>query len=84
MAYPGCARELNSKGSFTAPPGAAIALRAPGAGGYGPAAARDGTRLRDDVVNGYVSAEAAGHVYGHRDPAALGCAACRRYTTGQG
>jgi N-methylhydantoinase B len=80
----GIERELNSKGAFTAPPGAAIRLRAPGAGGYGPAAARDAGRLSDDVVNGYVSPEAAGQVYGHRDPAALVCPACRRYTTGQG
>jgi N-methylhydantoinase B len=80
----GVERELNSKGSFTAPPGAAIRLRAPGAGGYGPAAARDAARLVEDVVNGYVSPEAAGQVYGHRDPPALACPACRRYTTGQG
>ena len=71
----GAERELNSKGAFTAPPARPIALRAPGAGGYGPAAARDGTRLRDDVVNGYVSAAAARSVY--QRPGDLDCPACR-------
>ena len=74
----GTERELNSKGSFTAAPGAELWVRAPGSGGYGPAAARDAVRLRDDVVNGYVSPEAALGDYGYRgDPAALACPHCR-------
>jgi N-methylhydantoinase B len=74
----GVERELNSKGSFTAPPGARIWLRAPGAGGYGSAAARDRARLREDVGHGYVSPEAAARDYGAPDPADLTCPACAR------
>ena len=73
----GAERELVSKGAFTAAPGAEIRLRAPGAGGFGPAAARAPERLRDDVINGYVSPAAAATQYGRRDVAALTCPACR-------
>jgi N-methylhydantoinase B len=77
IAPDGGLREPNGKGAFTAPPGAAIVLRAPGSGGYGAAAERDVSQLRDDVVNDYVSAEAAASLYGHAAPEALGCPACR-------
>jgi N-methylhydantoinase B len=73
----GAERELVSKGAFTAPPGAEIRLRAPGAGGFGPAAARAPERLRDDVINGYVSPAAAATQYGRRDVTALTCPDCR-------
>ena len=73
-------RELNSKGAFTAAPGSQICLRAPGAGGFGPAAQRDPDRLRDDVISGYVSPESAAADYGHADGHALECPACRRPT----
>jgi N-methylhydantoinase B/oxoprolinase/acetone carboxylase alpha subunit len=53
-------------------------LRAPGAGGYGDAAQRDGARLHDDVVNGYVSPAAAATEYGHADRASLACPDCGR------
>jgi N-methylhydantoinase B len=72
----GTERELNSKGSFTAPAASEICFRAPGSGGYGSPARRDPARLRDDVVNGYVSPESAAADYGHADPATLGCPAC--------
>jgi N-methylhydantoinase B len=72
----GAERELTSKGSFAAAPGAVIALRAPGSGGYGPAAERDLAKVRDDVVNGYVSAEAAAVDYRVGDRAALSCPHC--------
>jgi len=71
-------RELCSKGAFTAPAGAQICLRAPGAGGYGEASDRNRDRLRDDVVNGYVSLESAVADYGDADRHALECPACRR------
>lgn len=70
----GVERELTSKGSFAAAAGAVIALWAPGSGGYGAAGERDPTRLHDDVVNGYVSAESAALDYGAR--AALACPQC--------
>ena len=73
----GAERELVSKGAFTAAPDAEIRLRAPGAGGYGDPAARDRERLRDDVVNGYVSPAAAAAAYGRRDASALTCPVCR-------
>lgn len=70
-------RELVSKGAFTAAPDAEIRLRAPGAGGYGDPVGRARERLRDDVVNGYVSPAAAVGEYGHRDLSDLTCPACR-------
>ena len=74
----GAERELNSKGAFAAAADSLIVLRAPGAGGYGPAAERDPARLRDDVINGYVSPPAARAAYpGHRD-LGPGCPACAR------
>jgi N-methylhydantoinase B len=73
----GAERELVSKGAFTAPPDAEIRLRAPGSGGYGDPAARDRERLRDDVVNGYVSPAAAAAEYGRRDASELTCPVCR-------
>jgi N-methylhydantoinase B len=76
----GAERELAGKGAFPAPADARIRLRAPGAGGYGEAGARDPARLREDVINGYVSAAAAAAAYGHGDPAALVCPACQRMT----
>ena len=72
----GTERELVSKGPFTAPAGAVIALRAPGSGGYGPAAERPLERVRDDVVNGYVSRDAAASTYGRAAGASLSCPAC--------
>ncbi|MBI4638574.1 MAG: hydantoinase B/oxoprolinase family protein [Candidatus Rokubacteria bacterium] len=74
----GVERDLTSKGSFTAPAGSEICLRAPGAGGFGPPAARDPEKLREDVVNGYVSLESAASEYGRRDRSALACPSCAR------
>jgi N-methylhydantoinase B len=74
----GAERELLGKGAFLAPADARIRLRAPGAGGYGEARARDRERLREDVINGYVSSAAAAAEYADGDPATLVCPACRR------
>jgi N-methylhydantoinase B len=73
----GTERALLGKGAFTAPPDAEIRLRAPGAGGYGGPGARDLARLREDVINGYVTTTAAAADYGRPDAADLTCPACR-------
>jgi N-methylhydantoinase B len=70
-------RELVSKGAFTAPADGEIRLRAPGAGGYGDPRTREAGRLREDVINGYVSVASAAVDYGSPDAAALTCPACR-------
>jgi N-methylhydantoinase B len=71
-------RELNSKATVTVPPETEVWLRAPGAGGYGPPGERDPERLRDDVINGYVSRDAATGDYGYRDRSLLTCPACAK------
>jgi N-methylhydantoinase B len=73
----GMERELNSKATITIGPDGALWLQAPGSGGYGAPAERAPARLRDDVIDGYVSREAAVGDYGHAHPADLACPACR-------
>ncbi|HXD97245.1 MAG TPA: hydantoinase B/oxoprolinase family protein, partial [Candidatus Acidoferrum sp.] len=73
----GAERELVSKGAFTAAPGAEVHLRAPGAGGFGDAGVRPRERVREDVIDGYVSPAAAAAQYGRRDASDLTCPACR-------
>jgi N-methylhydantoinase B len=73
----GAERELVSKGSFIVPPQTEVQLRAPGAGGFGAAGGRPRERVRADVIDGYVSVQAAAMQYGQRDAEALTCPACR-------
>jgi N-methylhydantoinase B len=47
--------------------GRVISHRTGGGGGFGDPGRRESDRVRTDVVNGYVSAEAAGRDYGHDD-----------------
>jgi N-methylhydantoinase B len=63
-------RALISKGAFSAPADALLVLETPGAGGYGPPEAREPARLRDDLIDGYVTDAAAARDYG-ADPAKL-------------
>jgi N-methylhydantoinase B len=77
----GIEREMNSKGSFAAPPDAEIWFRAPGAGGFGAPEERDRAKLREDVINGYVSPESATIDYGYGDREALACPACAASAT---
>ncbi len=51
------------KSRSTLRPGERITLRFSGGGGYGDVADRKADAVRDDVLNGYVSAEAARHSY---------------------
>jgi N-methylhydantoinase B len=59
----GTRRPLNSKGALTIPAGGRLVMEAPGSGGYGPPAARDPELLREDLADGYVTAEAARRDY---------------------
>ncbi len=45
-------------------PGDRVRLTTPGGGGYGEPAKRDPEMVREDVAEGYVSAEAATRLYG--------------------
>jgi N-methylhydantoinase B len=46
-----------------------VRIRTGGGGGFGDPRHRDRSRVRTDVMRGYVSAEAARHIYGLNDPA---------------
>jgi N-methylhydantoinase B len=72
----GAERPLLEKGAFAAPAGSLIVLRAPGSGGFGVPARRNTEKIREDVVNGYVTAASARAEY-QRGPDGLDCPACR-------
>src|SRR5215475_13789647 len=59
----GATRHLPSKGAFAAPGGSVVDMRTPGAGGFGPPAERDRAAIGRDLVEGYVSEEAARRDY---------------------
>ncbi|MDE2782009.1 MAG: hydantoinase B/oxoprolinase family protein [Gemmatimonadota bacterium] len=58
------AGELRVKGREVVPPGHRIVLETPGGGGLGDPGRRSRARVRDDVLNGLVSAEVAAKGYG--------------------
>jgi N-methylhydantoinase B len=60
----GTRRTLPGKGAYTAPAGALVVIEAPGSGGFGPSSGRDPAALRADLLDGYVSPEAALRDYG--------------------
>ena len=60
----GTRRDLNSKEHFLAAEGSEIWYEVPGSGGFGSPAKRDPDKIREDVREGYVSAEAAKRDYG--------------------
>jgi N-methylhydantoinase B len=64
----GTRRPVPGKGAYTAPQGALVTVEAPGAGGYGPPSRRDRAALREDLLDGYVTPEAAARDYGVTDP----------------
>jgi len=63
------ARPLPSKGSLDIEQGDVVSFRLSGAGGYGPPECRDPDRIRADIRDGYVTAEAARRDYGFEDGA---------------
>ena len=67
----GTTRHLPSKGAFAWPAGAVVDMVTPGSGGFGPPAERDPVQIGRDLLNGYVSAAAAGRDYGIADPETL-------------
>jgi N-methylhydantoinase B len=60
----GTVRPVPSKGAFVAPSGSLVMLDVPGSGGFGSPAGRDPEALRRDLIDGYVSVEAAARDYG--------------------
>lgn len=60
----GTSRPLPSKGAFKAPAGSRVDMITPGSGGYGQAAERDPALIGRDLLDGYVTAQAAGNDYG--------------------
>jgi N-methylhydantoinase B len=52
------------KGGFDVPDGGKIHLQVPGSGGYGDPKGRDPAKLREDLLDGYVTEEAARGIYG--------------------
>jgi N-methylhydantoinase B len=67
----GQSRALPSKGAFNAPAGSVVDMITPGSGGYGPTAERDASLIGKDLLDGYVTPEAARQDYGATDPDAL-------------
>ncbi len=57
-------RPIRPKGRQTVPPRDAIRLGLPGGGGFGDPLTRDPQRVRDDVLDGFISVEEARHNYG--------------------
>ena len=57
-------RPIRPKGRQTVPPRDAIQLQLPGGGGFGDPRARDLQRVRDDVLDGLITAEEAHRDYG--------------------
>ncbi|MGI9381791.1 MAG: hydantoinase B/oxoprolinase family protein [Methyloligellaceae bacterium] len=67
----GKTRRLPSKGAFEAPAGSVVDMVTPGSGGFGPPAERDRQAIGRDLVDGYVTAEAAERDYGIDDAEGL-------------
>jgi N-methylhydantoinase B len=57
-------RPIRPKGRQTVPPRDAIQLHLPGGGGLGDPHSRDPQRVRDDVIDGLISADEARRDYG--------------------
>lgn len=64
-------RDLPSKGAFLAPGNSVIDMITPGSGGFGDVKDRDQAAIGRDLVDGYVTPEAAKRDFGVADPEAL-------------
>jgi len=64
----GVEEELGSKENRTLMQGDILSFRLSGAGGNGDPRARDPERVRADVRDGFISAQAAREIYGVNDP----------------
>jgi N-methylhydantoinase B len=63
--FPGTDREVTKgKHKTDMAPGEIVGLRSAGGAGWGEAFTRDSELVLEDVIDGYVSADAAAHVYG--------------------
>ncbi len=60
----GIERRLTSKGAFIAPAGSTVTVEAPGSGGYGPPSGRDPVVVAEDIIDGYITGDAARRDYG--------------------
>ena len=58
---------LRVKGREIVPPGRRIVMETPGGGGLGDPCDRDRARVREDVLDGYVTAEVAAREYGMKE-----------------
>jgi N-methylhydantoinase B len=67
----GKSRGLPSKGAFLAPANSVVDMLTPGSGGFGDAKKRDQAAIGRDLVDGYVTLEAAKREFGVADPDAL-------------
>ncbi len=67
----GSTRSLPSKGAFAAPGGSVVDMVTPGSGGFGAVSGRDPAAIGLDLLDGYVTADAATEAYGAADPVAL-------------
>lgn len=63
---PGCDGSFTSAGIYTGSPGekGVVTIRTAGGGGFGPPLERDPDKVRNDVLEGLVSPEAARDIYG--------------------
>jgi N-methylhydantoinase B len=67
----GKSRGLPSKGAFLAPANSVVDMLTPGSGGFGDAKERDHAAIGRDLVDGYVTPEAAKRDFGVADPETL-------------
>jgi N-methylhydantoinase B/oxoprolinase/acetone carboxylase alpha subunit len=67
----GATRSLPSKGAFAAPGGSVVDMVTPGSGGFGAVSRRDSAAIGLDLLDGYVTPDAATKAYGAADPAAF-------------